>query len=68
MIWVLPLQGQEAVCGGDERGVVMPAEVGASLVVVQAELALELFVVELDLPAQPGEARELLGLGLLGEV
>ena len=68
MIWVLPLQGQEAVGGGDERGVVVPAEPGASLVVVEAELALELFVVELDLPAQPGQARELLGLGVGGQV
>ena len=66
MIWVLPLQGEEAVGGGDERGVVVPAEVAASLVVVEAELALELFVVELDLPAQPGQPRELLGLGVSG--
>jgi hypothetical protein len=63
VIWVLPLQGEEAVGGGDERGVVIPAEVGAPLVVVEAEFALELFVVELDLPAQPRQARKLLGLG-----
>ena len=68
MIWVLPLQGKEAVRGGDQRGVVIPAELGASLVVVEAELALELFVVELDLPAQPRQARKLLGLGVLGQV
>jgi hypothetical protein len=36
--------------------------------VVQAELALELLVVELDLPTQPGEAGEPLGLGLDGKV
>jgi hypothetical protein len=36
--------------------------------VVQAELALELFIVELDLPAQPDQARELLGLGVLGQL
>lgn len=46
----------------------MPAEVGAALVVVEPELALELLVVELDLPPQPGEACELLGLGVGGEV
>jgi hypothetical protein len=37
------------VRGGDQGGVVVPAEVGASLVVVEAELALELAVVELEL-------------------
>ena len=68
MIWVLPLQGQEPVDGGHQRGVVIPAEPGAALVVVQAELALELLVVEFDLPAQSGEAGEPLGLGLGGEV
>ena len=66
--WVLALQGEESVRGGDERGVVIPAEVGASLVVVEAELALELAVVQLDLPAQPGQAREPLGLAVGGEV
>ena len=44
--------------GGDERGVVIPAEVGASFVVIEAELAFELAVVELDHPPQPGEPRE----------
>ena len=53
---------------GDERGVVVPADPGAAFVVVEAELALELFVVELDLPAQPGEPGEPLGLGVGGEV
>src|ERR1035437_343539 len=66
--WFLALQGEESVGGGDEGGVVVPAEVGASLVVVEAELALELFVVQLDLPAPPREARELLGLGVGGQV
>ena len=68
VIWVLPLQGQEPVYGGHQRGVVIPAEPGAALVVVQAELALELLVVELDLPPQAGEAGEPLGLGVGGEV
>jgi hypothetical protein len=36
--------------------------------VVEAELALQLAVVELDLPAQPGEAREALGLDVGGQV
>ena len=68
VIWVLPLQGQEPVGGGDQRGVVIPPEPGAALVVVKAELALELLVVELDLPSQAGEAGEPLGLGVGGEV
>ena len=62
------LQGEEAVRGGDERGVVIPAKPGAALVVVEAELALELLVVELDLPAQPRQAREPLGLCVLRQV
>ena len=68
MIWVLPLQGQEPVDGGDQGGVVIPAEPGAAFVVVQAELAFELFVVELDLPPQSGQAGKPLGLGVGGEV
>jgi hypothetical protein len=36
--------------------------------VVEAELALELLVVELDLPAQPRQAREPLGRGVWGQV
>ena len=46
---------------GDEGGVVVPADPGSAFVVVEAELAFQLFVVELDLPAQPGEAGEPLG-------
>ena len=34
---------------------------------VQAELAFELLVVELDLPAQPREEGETLGFGIFGE-
>src|ERR1039458_5173566 len=66
--WVLTLQCEEGVRGGDERCVVVPAGVGASLVVVQAQLALELAIVELDHPAQPGQAREALWFGVGGEV
>ncbi len=64
--WVEPFEGEEGVGGGDERGVVVPAEPGAAFVVVEAEFALELFVVELDLPTQPREAGEAFGLGVLG--
>jgi hypothetical protein len=61
VIWAQPLQGEEAVSGGDQSHVVMPAQPGAAFVVVQAELAFELLVVQLDLPAQPREPREALG-------
>ena len=54
--------------GRDQRGVVIPAEPGAAFVVIEAELAFELAVVELDLPAQPGEAGEPLGLGAGGRL
>src|SRR5438552_15928335 len=53
---------------GDERGVVVPAQVRAALVLVEPDLALELLVVELDLPAQPGQAREPLWLFVAGQV
>jgi hypothetical protein len=46
----------------------MPAEVGASFVVVEAELAFELAVVELDHPAQSRETREVLGCRVGGQV
>lgn len=61
---VCPFQGQEAVGGGDEGAVVVEPKVAAAFVVVQAEFALELLVVELDHPGQPGEAREALGFGV----
>ena len=53
---------------GDQGGVVVPACPGAAFVVVEAELAFQLFVVEFDLPAHPGEPGELFGLGVWGEV
>ena len=54
--------------GCDQRGVVIPPRPGTAFVVVQAELAFELSVVELDLPPQPGEAGEAAGLGRAREV
>jgi hypothetical protein len=56
------------VSGGDERAVVVKAWVAAAFVVIEAELALELLVVELDHPAQAREPGELLGLGRGREV
>jgi len=44
------------------------AEVASALVVVEAELAFELPVVELDRPAQPGEPGESLVRLVFGEV
>ena len=54
--------------GGDKSGVVIPTQPGAAFVVVQAELAFELLVVEFDPPAQAGEPSEPLGFRLGGEV
>jgi len=42
--------------GRDERAVVVEAEVASPFEVVEPELALELAIVELDRPAQAGEA------------
>ena len=53
---------------GDERAVVMEAEVASPFVVVESELAFQLPVVELDLPAQAGEASEPLPTFVLSEV
>ena len=54
--------------GGDQRGVVIPAQPGAAFVVVQAELAFDLLVVEFDLPTQAREPGEPLGCDVGGEV
>ena len=62
------LEREEPVGGGDQSGVVIPAQPGAAFVVVQAELAFELLVVEFDPPAQAGEPGEPLGCGVGGEV
>src|SRR5262249_55442608 len=56
--WVLPFEREEGVRAGDERAVVVEAEVAAPLVVIESELAFQLPVVELDRPAQAGEPRE----------
>ena len=63
-----PLKGEEAVRRSDQRGVVVPSEPGAAFVVVEPELAFELFVVELHLPAQACQACEPLGTGVGGQV
>jgi hypothetical protein len=56
------------VGAGDERAVVVEACVASAFVVVEAEFAFELPVVELDRPAQPGEPREPLGFAVGGQV
>ena len=63
---VEPLEREEPVGRGDQRGVVTPAKPGAAFVVVQPELAFELLVVELHLPAHPRQPDEPLGLGVGG--
>src|SRR6266516_3275685 len=45
--WAEPLEREEGMRAGDERAVVVEAEVAPPFVVVEAELALELAVVEL---------------------
>src|SRR5450756_1140496 len=47
-----PLDGQEAVCGYAECGVVMESSPASAFVVVQAELVLQLLVVSFDPPAK----------------
>src|SRR5438552_15231385 len=66
--WVEPFEGEEGVGAGDERAVVVEAEVAAAFVVVEAELAFELAVVELDRPAQAGKAGEPLAAAVRGQV
>jgi hypothetical protein len=44
------------------------AEVAAALVVIESEFAFELAVVQLDQPPHPGQARELVGWGVGGQV
>ena len=53
---------------GHDRAVVMEPEVAAAFVVVEAEFAFELAVVQFDDPPQSGQARETLGLGVGWEV
>src|SRR3954471_20641977 len=63
-----PLEREESVGGGHQRGVVVPPEPGAAFVVVEPELAFELLVVELHLPAHACQPCEPLGLGVGGQV
>src|SRR5580765_4084609 len=67
-LWVEPFDGQEGVRAGDECGVVVEAEVAAAFVVVEPKLAFQLPVVELDRPAQSGEAGEPIAWLILTEV
>src|SRR5204862_8058167 len=66
--WVEPFEREEGVRAGDERAVVVEAEVAAAFVVVESELAFELAVVELDRPAQPRQPGEPLAVLALGQV
>src|SRR6266508_2554832 len=66
--WVEPFEREEGVRAGDERAVVVEAGVASAFVVVEAELAFELAVVELDRPAQPRESGEPFAVGVGGKV
>ena len=66
--WVQALQGEEGVCHAHQGDVVVPATEGAPLEVVEPERVLELAVVELDAPAQLGEAHEVCERRLRGQV
>jgi len=55
------------VGGGDEGGVVMPAEPGTAFEVVQAESGFEFAVVVLDAPPHFGQAHELSVRGVGGQ-
>src|SRR5271156_4156776 len=61
------LAGDERIAAEDDGDVVMPAAKGASLVVIEAELALEVFVDALGAPALLGDAHELLSTGRLAQ-
>ncbi len=63
-----PFEGEEGGGAGDERCVVVEAEVASAFVVVEPEVAFQLAVVELDHPAQAGEAGEPLRRRLRGQV
>jgi hypothetical protein len=66
--WVEPFEREEGVRAGDERAVVVEAGVASAFVVVEAEFAFELAVVELDRPAQPREPGEPLAALCFGQV
>src|SRR5579871_948173 len=69
-VWIVPsrrggkssnaLGHDEGVAAEDDRDVVMPSDEGATLVVIEAELALELLVDALGLPALLDDAHDLL--------
>src|ERR1019366_7878496 len=61
------LAGNERIAAEDDGDVVMPAAKGAPLVVVEAELTLEVFVDALGAPAFLGDPHELLSTGLLAQ-
>ncbi len=53
---------------GDQSTVMVEARIAPALVVIETKLAFQLPVVELDGPAQAGEAGQTFGLGVFGEV
>src|SRR5208337_1854341 len=61
------LAGHERIAAEDDGDVVMPAAEGASLVVVEAKLSLEVFVDALGAPAFLGDPHELLSTRRLAE-
>src|ERR1700683_4683336 len=60
------LAGHERIAAEDNGDVVMPAAEGASLVVVEAKLSLEVFVDALGAPAFLGDPHELFSAGPCG--
>ena len=61
------LAGDERIAAEDNGNVVMPAAEGPSLVVVEPELSLEVFVDTLGAPAFLGDPHELLSTGCFAE-
>jgi len=61
------LAGHERIAAEDDGDVVMPSAEGASLVVVEPELSLEVFVDALGAPAFLGDPHELLSTGRLAQ-
>src|SRR5579863_3287324 len=57
------LAGHKRIAAEDDGDVVMPAAEGASLVVVEPEFPLEVFVYALGAPAFLGDPHELLSTG-----
>src|SRR5271166_4694337 len=59
------LAGHERIAAEDDGDVVMPTAEGPSLIVVEPELSLEVFVDALGAPALLGDPHELLSAGRL---